>query len=265
MGFRPTIDGFYGLDRSTNYTGHHLQGSEAVRQFIDEGLSRGLPYFYDRHLHFIDFRDFGYPNPTYISLVREPLARRVSSFYFLRECVCNHFNLQEGRVQPPNEIAWCKNYVDVVRGKGNVFCSADINMLATIRESVDPMVQLLLLKLFKTDDPYATKVDASPETPMPYVNFFCGHDERICGANADIRGAIDHAKTVIRDVYSWVGVLEHFEASLILLQKMWPGWMENVNIKHLLYNKQKHKNKGFKAPPLSPATRDMVGRALWPG
>ncbi len=38
-------------------------------------LSSGLPVAYDRHVYFVDFRDFGRRNPIYYSMVREPVAK----------------------------------------------------------------------------------------------------------------------------------------------------------------------------------------------
>ena len=46
------------------------------------------PFYFDRHLAFIDFRAFSQPNPAYITILREPIARQVSAFGFFQQCVC---------------------------------------------------------------------------------------------------------------------------------------------------------------------------------
>ena len=39
-------------------------------------------WLYERHLYFTDFSKFGFPNPIYINLVRDPVDRFASAFYF---------------------------------------------------------------------------------------------------------------------------------------------------------------------------------------
>ncbi|CAD5118794.1 DgyrCDS7474 [Dimorphilus gyrociliatus] len=39
---------------------------------------------YDKHAIFINFEKFSYPQPIYINVIRDPLERAVSSYYYLR-------------------------------------------------------------------------------------------------------------------------------------------------------------------------------------
>ena len=41
-----------------------------------------LPTSFDRHVYFTNFSSFGSQNPVYINLVRDPIAKMVSRFYY---------------------------------------------------------------------------------------------------------------------------------------------------------------------------------------
>ncbi|CAH3115588.1 unnamed protein product [Pocillopora meandrina] len=42
------------------------------------------PFIYHHHIRFVDFKRFGAVQPIYINLIRDPLARMVSSYYYTR-------------------------------------------------------------------------------------------------------------------------------------------------------------------------------------
>ncbi|XP_071485108.1 uronyl 2-sulfotransferase-like [Diadema antillarum] len=42
------------------------------------------PFIFQRHLHFVDFRRYQMQQPKYINIIRDPLSRMVSQYYFRR-------------------------------------------------------------------------------------------------------------------------------------------------------------------------------------
>lgn len=69
---------------STRYRGLlHLRLHEQV-EFVDFIDHLKAPFVYHHHLHFVEFQRFSSVQPIYINLIRDPLARLVSSYYFRR-------------------------------------------------------------------------------------------------------------------------------------------------------------------------------------
>ncbi|KAI6198257.1 Heparin sulfate O-sulfotransferase [Aphelenchoides fujianensis] len=79
------LNGFHALHINTtknNFLLNVVDQAEFVRNVSFWTAVR--PAFYHGHLAFVDFNKFGFPNPLYINIVREPLERFVSYFYFLQ-------------------------------------------------------------------------------------------------------------------------------------------------------------------------------------
>ncbi|KHJ89690.1 heparan sulfate 2-O-sulfotransferase [Oesophagostomum dentatum] len=84
----------YDLFKINNFNVIHLNMTKnrQVMSLTDQGefirnitsWTERRPAFYHGHVAFIDFTRFGYPNPVYINIVREPLQRLLSHYYFLR-------------------------------------------------------------------------------------------------------------------------------------------------------------------------------------
>lgn len=68
---------------STKFQTLHMKLHEQVG-FVDFIDRLEAPFVFHHHLHHVEFQRFGSVQPIYINLIRDPLARLVSSFYFHR-------------------------------------------------------------------------------------------------------------------------------------------------------------------------------------
>lgn len=84
----------YDLCRANHFSAIHVNISKNVftlnladqAHFVRNvsGWRERRPAFFHGHMAFVDFARFGRPNPVYVNMVREPLDRFVSYYYFLR-------------------------------------------------------------------------------------------------------------------------------------------------------------------------------------
>ncbi|CAH1781952.1 unnamed protein product [Owenia fusiformis] len=61
-----------------------LHSTQEILDFIQsfQNLTTTKKYLFDRHLHFVNFENFGYKQPIYLNLLREPLEQILSKYYY---------------------------------------------------------------------------------------------------------------------------------------------------------------------------------------
>ncbi|EDO38740.1 predicted protein, partial [Nematostella vectensis] len=64
-------------------TQHFLTAKQQLA-FVDMVEQQSQSFIFTRHMYFIDFQRFGSVTPIYINLIRDPLSRLVSQYYFRR-------------------------------------------------------------------------------------------------------------------------------------------------------------------------------------
>ncbi|CAH1784045.1 unnamed protein product [Owenia fusiformis] len=69
---------------SNNFTHASLRTKEQV-DFVKKFEGIASPMVYDRHLWFINFTMYGEPMPYYINILRDPLERYASHYYYQRQ------------------------------------------------------------------------------------------------------------------------------------------------------------------------------------
>lgn len=106
-------------------------------EFVDFIDQLQAPFIYHHHLHYVDFKRFGSLQPIYINLIRDPLARLVSGYYFRR-----FGDYREGRT-------W--NFKGTDKEKNQTF---DECVLNNMTECVDPAKIFYIVPFFCGQESY---------------------------------------------------------------------------------------------------------------
>ena len=185
----------YDFKRSADYVNSSVQREEQ-REFVGliSGLAKRGRVVYDRHIHFIDFTDFGAEQPQYINLIRDPIQMQISTYYFWHDCACRtHRPFCQAAWQPRNDSGFCLLDMDAVYAQVPPY----------------PVVGTI-------------------------TRYLCGHDPVCLVADpasaSARRAALERAIDNLYNRYLWVGVLERFEDSLQLLVQLLPGFFGSLNV-----------------------------------
>ncbi|XP_064086034.1 heparan sulfate 2-O-sulfotransferase pipe-like [Macrobrachium nipponense] len=181
---------------------------------------------YDRHLYYTNFTGLGLNPPVYINIVRDPVERFISSFYYRRsEERLNRIQMHGHSVSP--SLSWVNRTVE----------------------------QCVLL-----NDPECSFVPGEEKELM--LSYFCGHQKfcRIIGN----RDAVQMAKHIVSKEYSVVGLVEHMDLSLLLLETLVPRFMEGATEIYGNIRQKEHMvvNINHKKPKVSVAVRDELLRRM---
>ncbi|XP_070554191.1 uronyl 2-sulfotransferase-like [Ptychodera flava] len=77
------LNDFY-LVKSQEFHGRTVSENEEA-ELVSEIMNITPPFLYNRHLDYINFEKHGIEDaPMYINLIRDPVERKISSFYYLR-------------------------------------------------------------------------------------------------------------------------------------------------------------------------------------
>jgi len=223
------------LAARNNFTGYKdvylkfntaLLDPESQKEFARTISELPQPSFYHRHIAYTNFTRFNLPKPIYINLVRDPVERVISWYFYVRS--------------PPYCIERKNSFPDVPLPKYH-FIRKDFEECAT------------------TDDSECNYIegDTSITDYRRQTMFFCGHHEMCKPFNS--KTALTQAKFTVESEYSVVGVLEDMEITLAVLEKYIPrffaGATEIYN-EHKEYFKKVNKNT-FK-PPVNEGVKKLV-------
>ncbi|GJQ76976.1 hypothetical protein Trydic_g15172 [Trypoxylus dichotomus] len=186
------------------------------------------PSVYIKHVCFTNFSEFGIPEPIYVNLVRDPIERVISWYYYVRA----PWYYVERKIAFPDiplpDPKWLKKDFEHCVLSGDRECRY---MKGAKKEGIGDHRRQSM--------------------------FFCGHHEDCTPFNTE--GALQRAKRAVEQHYAVVGVLEDLNTTLTVLEHYIPRFFEGAkavyNNEIKMYNTI---NRNAFKPPVSEAVKDIV-------
>ncbi|XP_037718595.1 heparan sulfate 2-O-sulfotransferase pipe-like isoform X2 [Drosophila subpulchrella] len=188
------------------------------------------PSVFIKHVCFTNFTKFNLPKPIYLNVVRDPVERVISWFYYVR---APWYFVERKAAFPDLPLphpAWLKKDFETCVLNGDQECTYTQGV--TVEGIGDHRRQSL---------------------------FFCGHDYECTPFNT--LGALERAKFAVEQQYAVVGVLEDLNTTLSVLEKYVPRFFEGVREIYATSAEYLTKiNKNNFKPPVSEHVKDIVRR-----
>ncbi|XP_050334469.1 heparan sulfate 2-O-sulfotransferase pipe-like isoform X3 [Bactrocera neohumeralis] len=93
-----------------------LTDVDVQREIVEEIIAENEPLSYVEHINWINFTEFGHNKPIYINLVRHPIDKVVSAYYYIRHPAVFAFYVQNGHKMEDKEY-FDTNINDCIRQK----------------------------------------------------------------------------------------------------------------------------------------------------
>ncbi|XP_055387147.1 heparan sulfate 2-O-sulfotransferase pipe-like [Condylostylus longicornis] len=188
------------------------------------------PSVFIKHVCYTNFTKFNLPTPIYINVVRDPIERVISWFYYVRA----PWYFVERKAAFPElplpDPAWLKKDFETCVRMGDKECT--FTQGVTHEGIGDHRRQTL---------------------------FFCGHDYECTPFNTV--GALERAKYAVESQYAVVGVLEDLNATLSVFEKYIPRFFSGA---YEIYQESAEHlakiNKNAFKPPVTEEVKDIVRR-----
>ena len=177
--------------------------AKRLRKFCVYTSKMKRPGVFVLHMSWLNFSAVcsGYPvaanPPMYISMMRDPISRQISSTSFVQTCVCSTDH------QKSSGQEWCRPERDRIQrageGRLHAYCQA------TVPELLDAALA--------TADNETVSSSLLPKLDIANVatQYFCGFGDReVTGCRSDIGSdfAVERAAAHIQSEYAWVGIFE---------------------------------------------------------
>lgn len=155
------------------------------------------PASYIKHVCYTNFTRFGYPSPIYVNVVRDPVERVISWYYYVR---APWYYVERKRVFPDLPLpdpAWLKKDFETCVLSGDRECR------------------------YVEGETHEGIGDHRRQTL-----FFCGHEPSCTPFNS--LEALQRAKRVVEEQYAVVGVLEDMNTTLTIFERYVPKFFNGA-------------------------------------
>ncbi|CAK1545016.1 unnamed protein product [Leptosia nina] len=155
------------------------------------------PASYIKHVCYTNFTRFGYPSPIYVNVVRDPIERVISWYYYVR---APWYYVERKRAFPDLPLpdpAWLKKDFETCVLSGDRECRY---IEGETHEGIGDHRRQTL--------------------------FFCGHEPQCTPFNTV--EALQRAKRVVEQQYAVVGVLEDMNSTLLALERYIPRFFRGA-------------------------------------
>ncbi|KRF98513.1 uncharacterized protein Dwil_GK28299 [Drosophila willistoni] len=192
--------------------------------------NQGEGSVYVEHLPWIDFNQYNLPKPIYINLVRDPVERMISWYYYVRNSYRNAIYFRKNPLAPLKPVAWFKkSFNDCVRS-GDLEC------------------QYIPMTVHDTEGNFKRQ-----------SLFFCGHHQDCLPFNSPL--AVQMAKRRVDEEYAVVGTWEETNITLTVLEHYVPRYFARATIIYPIYQESlKNRNRNNRKPRVATDVRDMMRR-----
>ncbi|CAG4947257.1 unnamed protein product [Parnassius apollo] len=186
------------------------------------------PASYIKHVCYTNFTRFGYPSPIYVNVVRDPVERVISWYYYVR---APWYYVERKRAFPDLPLpdpAWLKKDFETCVLSGDRECR------------------------YVEGETHEGIGDHRRQTL-----FFCGHEPQCTPFNSN--EALQRAKQVVEQQYAVVGVLEDMNATLLAFERYIPRFFRGaLRLYWEELNTFNRINRNAFKPPVSEAVKQIV-------
>ncbi|CAF1310792.1 unnamed protein product [Didymodactylos carnosus] len=166
------------------------------QQFVEKLMKYPAKTVFERHIYFINFNDYNHSQPIYINLLRQPVSRAISDYYYTRYmCTIKRICFRLNRAYTNETLNDCVKYNE---NRAHVCVSLAHGVHSAIA-------------------------------------FFCGQNAYCEDYNTSTQ-ALTTAISNIEKYYIIVGITEDFPRTLFVMEQLIPDMFKNIRQLYLNQN-----------------------------